>query len=375
MALYIVYGLNTNGELGLGDNKPRDIFTRIGNIEIMAEDMNIQTRTSKDILIYLGYTFNLKSDIVKDTDIETLSTNKKEVIIERIEGVDNSGIKDASKFNPNYRITGEKIGRTPIIIKSGDTSSKNIWINVVNSEIAKASAKVVNGNGYTVTLKADGTVWGFGKINGQNIPEQIEIEEEIIDISSGISHILMLGKSGTVYALGANTFGELGTGNVITHNIPVKLSLTGITKVIAIENTSFGIDKEGNIYQWGQGYTKKPELNKNLKGAVEIGINYYLMPDGIVRSIKDNSTLQLSLNEYNPAEAPEIIEEKIMQMAEGTDHVLMLGESGKVYSYGKNAYGELGDRRNRSERKRNNDSCEKRGRKYFRKCKRNISWK
>ena len=215
MALYIVYGLNTNGELGLGDNEPRDIFTRIGNIEIMAEDMYIQTRTSKDILIYLGYTFNLKSDIVKDTDIETLSTNKKEVIIERIEGVDNSGIKDASKFNPNYRITGEKIGRTPIIIKSGDTSSKNIWINVVNSEIAKASAKVVNGNGYTVTLKADGTVWGFGKINGQNIPEQIEIEEEIIDISSGISHILMLGKSGTVYALGANTFGELGTGNVI----------------------------------------------------------------------------------------------------------------------------------------------------------------
>ena len=98
MALYIVYGLNTNGELGLGDNEPRDIFTRIGNIEIMAEDMYIQTRTSKDILIYLGYTFNLKSDIVKDTDIETLSTNKKEVIIERIEGVDNSGIKDASKF-------------------------------------------------------------------------------------------------------------------------------------------------------------------------------------------------------------------------------------------------------------------------------------
>ena len=70
MALYIVYGLNTNGELGLGDNEPRDIFTRIGNIEIMAEDMYIQTRTSKDILIYLGYTFNLKSDIVKDTDIE-----------------------------------------------------------------------------------------------------------------------------------------------------------------------------------------------------------------------------------------------------------------------------------------------------------------
>ena len=55
MALYIVYGLNTNGELGLGDNEPRDIFTRIGNIEIMAEDMYIQTRTSKDIFIFRIY--------------------------------------------------------------------------------------------------------------------------------------------------------------------------------------------------------------------------------------------------------------------------------------------------------------------------------
>ena len=32
-----------------------------------------------------------------------------------------------------------------------------------------------------------------------------------------------------------------------------------------------------------------------------------------------------------------------MQVSEGKDHVMLLGESGRVYSYGKNTYGQLGD--------------------------------
>lgn len=82
-----------------------------------------------------------------------------------------------------------------------------------------------------------------------------------------------------------------------------------------------------------------------MKNVVDLGKEYYLSTDGIVRCIKDNTDIKLSLNEYDPSLPPVFVEEKVMQMSEGEDHVLMLGESGKIYSYGKNTYGQLGDRK------------------------------
>lgn len=185
--------------------------------------------------------------------------------------------------------------------------------------------------------------------------------EEIIDISSGKGHTLLLGKSGEVYSFGINGNGQLGTGNTSTYKLPTKLGIKDIEKVIASGNTSFAITKTGEVYVWGEGYTKSPVLKKiektvkiiNEEGVeetikttfnvVDISKNYYLADDGIVRKLEDNSEIKLSLNEYDPSEAPVLIEERIMQISEGEDHILLLGKSGRVYSYGKNVYGQLGD--------------------------------
>lgn len=40
-------GNNASGELGLGDNKSRIIFTRIGNMDIMVDNMYIPVRNIK----------------------------------------------------------------------------------------------------------------------------------------------------------------------------------------------------------------------------------------------------------------------------------------------------------------------------------------
>ena len=82
------------------------------------------------------------------------------------------------------------------------------------------------------------------------------------------------------------------------------------------------------------------EIDKNV---IDIGANYYLADDGIVRILSSNNALMLSLNETDPSELPVLENDKIVQISEGTDHILMLGESGRVYSYGTNTYGQLGD--------------------------------
>ena len=363
MDLCILAGVNTNGQLGTEDNNSREVFTKIGHIKIVFEPKIVQipVNTSKDIIIELCNSFNLKTDMAEGQIADTINTNEKEVTLEKIEGIDNSKVTNIKEALPNYRITGNKIGRVVIISKEKEDNKENIWVNVVDSEDSKVAAKVENGDGFTVTLKADGTIWTFGNTVGKNEPEKIETAEEIIDISVGKGHTLLLGKSGEVYSFGTNGNGQLGTGNLSTYKVPIKLGIKDIEKVEAIGNTSYGITKTGEVYAWGEGYSKEPvqkkieKTEKEVKAegeeetktirfnVVDITKNYYLAEDGKVRKIVDNREIKLSLNEYDPSEVPEIIEERIMQIEEGEDHLLLLGKTGRVYSYGKNVYGQLGD--------------------------------
>ena len=335
-------GLNNLGQLGTEDNVARTIFTRIGRIEIITDplELRIAVNTSKDVIIALGNSFNLKTDIAQSANVSLINTNDKEITIEKLNNT-GSTIKD---IKPNYRLTGEKIGRVNVVATSDEGHTKNIWVDVVDEENAKVAAKVENGDGFTVALRSDGTVWTFGNTNNQNNPEKIEVPEEIIDISAGKSHTLLLGKSGVVYSFGLNKNGQLGTGNVTTYKLPVKTKLEKIVKVVAVENTSFAITEDGKVYAFGAGYFKNPTLLNKEHNIIDIGINYYLSDDGIVRKVSDDEQIHLSLNEYDPADPPVYVEERIVQMSEGTDHALFLGKSGRVYSYGKNVYGQLGDK-------------------------------
>ena len=347
-------GLNTRGQLGTEDDIDREVFTKLGTIGITTrpKEISIPVGTTKDIAIIPSNSFNLKTDISYNAEIEAESKNTKEVLVEEISGIDNNGVTNTNNYLENYKLTGNKIGRTLVVAKSED-GDLNIWVNVVDKEDAKVSAKVENGNRFSVALKSNGTVWTWGNNpNGQlgigttisyNEPVQVETQEEIIDISVGENHTLILGKSGKVYSFGYNSQGQLGTGNSTTYKAPVEIDLTNIAKVVAVGNTSYAIDKEGKVYAWGEGYNKLPESLQIEENVVDIGKNYYLTDDGIVRKISNNQELLLSLNEYNPSEPPVIEDEKIMQISEGNNFILMLSESGKVYSQGTNTYGQLGD--------------------------------
>ncbi len=347
-------GINKYGQLGTENTVNRTIYTKIGKEEIVVlpEKVKVVVGNTKDISIITTNSFNLKSDIA-DREYDVENKNEKIASITEIEGVDNSNVTDIDKFTPNFRVKGNKLGKSNVIITSENGLSKSIWINVVAHEDDIAVPKVVNGYNFTVALRADGTVWTFGTnekgqlglsdTTSRNKPVQVKTDENIIDISSGISHTLLLGESGTVYSFGLNNKGQLGTKNTTTYKAPKKTSVTGIVKVVAHENTSFAITTDGKVYAWGLGYSKTPKLLSIEQNVIDIDGDYYLATDGKVRQISDKQEIKLSLNEYDPSTEPEYVEESIVQISAGVDHLLMLGESGKVYSYGKNVYWQLGD--------------------------------
>jgi alpha-tubulin suppressor-like RCC1 family protein len=140
-------------------------------------------------------------------------------------------------------------------------------------------------------------------------------------VSAGGGHSVALGSDGKVYGWGANASGQLGDGTDVARSravvveageIPVGVSLQ---QVSAGGSHSLGLGSDGKVYAWGaNGYgqlgdgTLTDRTRPVAVGAGEI-------PSGVT----------------------------ITEVRAGRDHSLALGSDGKVYAWGRNASGQLGD--------------------------------
>ena len=83
-------GLNTYGQLGMGDNITRRLFTRIGETAISMEPevINVTIGTTKNIKLLTQNAFNLKTDVATNGDIELYNANDKILTISKIEDME-----------------------------------------------------------------------------------------------------------------------------------------------------------------------------------------------------------------------------------------------------------------------------------------------
>lgn len=120
------------------------------------------------------------------------------------------------------------------------------------------------GTYFTLALKANGTVWAWGKNdNGQlgdgtnmerNYPVRVTGLTDIDAVSAGNNFGMALKADGTVMAWGNNDYGQLGDGTLISRPTPmivkgltdVKAIATGVTIAMALKN-------DGTVWSWGQG--------------------------------------------------------------------------------------------------------------------------
>ncbi|GFZ93098.1 hypothetical protein GCM10008018_44290 [Paenibacillus marchantiophytorum] len=132
---------------------------------------------------------------------------------------------------------------------------------------------------YGLAFKQDGTVWAWGNNqsgqlgNGEGgsnaatslIPTQVKGLSDVIAVAKGQGFSLALKKDGTVWAWGNNSSGEIGDGTQSvfdekTHAtlknedryLPVQVrGLSDITAIAANWNTSYAVKKDGTLWSWG----------------------------------------------------------------------------------------------------------------------------
>jgi len=181
-------------------------------------------------------------------------------------------------------------------------------------------------------------------------------------LAAGVSHSLAVsGDHGYVWAWGSNGSGELGQGNTVPSNSPVKVKdptdpttfLTGVVAVAAGYTSSLALKSNGTVQAWGVGYGTTPVAVPVLTNVVAIaagwGHNLALTRDGLVFGWGINQAGQLGDGTTNPhtTPAPVLWLTGVTAISAGVSHSLALktdgGPSGSIWAFGNNNYGQLGD--------------------------------
>ncbi|MEO3946612.1 stalk domain-containing protein [Gorillibacterium sp. CAU 1737] len=241
----------------------------------------------------------------------------------------------------------------------------------------------------TLTLKSDGTVWGWGNnFTGQlgtkpliekteTIAKPIKVNglSSVKSIAAGISHSLALKSDGTVWAWGSNKDGELGIGShgkdkntwgpTVIEITPKQVkNLRNVVAIAAGLQYSAAIDKDGNLWTWGNCYPtyasstigQKSDVPKKVSGMTQVvqlsaqkDRLLVLRKDGTVWGIGDGSEGELGdgikrTNDDNEV-STKFVQAKglknAIQISAGSDVSAAVTKDGSVWVWGDNEYGQL----------------------------------
>jgi alpha-tubulin suppressor-like RCC1 family protein len=246
----------------------------------------------------------------------------------------------------------------------------------------------------SIALKSDGTVWTWGLSNctlgsgacgklgdgaqsERHVPVQVHGPGNIGYLSSitaimgGEHHNFALRSDGTVWAWGGNFVGQLGSGNFTNTDVPVQVSFSvSVTKLGGRGYHSLAVDQNGTVWAWGWnsqgqlGHDTAGQLCPSLPGTCSdvpvqvIGISNPLtvtgggffsmavMPDHTVMGWGSNTNGQLGDGTYTNRPLPVVasgVLSHVVQLSAGWKHTVALTEDGKVWTWGDNAAGEIGN--------------------------------
>jgi alpha-tubulin suppressor-like RCC1 family protein len=253
---------------------------------------------------------------------------------------------------------------------NGSSATETTPIMIVPNNVSA----VVAGQQFNVFLKKDGSLWGMG-YNGDgqlgdgsndhgnfytNSPEEI-VSSGVTSIAAGDFHTLFIKNDGSLWAMGYDTYGELGDGafntNILTGtNRPEEIVSSGVTAIAGGEYHSLFLKSNGSL--WAMGWNQYGQLGDGTTNNVNVpemivpsnvvaiaageGHSLFLKSDGSVWGMGDNYYGQLAGG--NGTNRPEeLISGKVTAIGAGYLHSLFVKTGGSLWAVGSDIYGELGD--------------------------------
>lgn len=213
------------------------------------------------------------------------------------------------------------------LLGDGTTVAKSSPVMLPKVKGMKQIIKVETGENFTLALDVSGCLWGWGS-NNYNVlsstattrfltPIKLGFKTPISDFSCGNGHVIATDREGKIWVWGYNNYGQLGLGHTNTVVAPTELSRpSGMSEVIDVEASiysCYAVDSTGKVWSWG--------YNSNGR-----------LGDGTITP--RNTPVAVSLTTGMPA---------IRSISSTDGHALALGTDGTLWSWGYNGYGQLGN--------------------------------
>ena len=238
-------------------------------------------------------------------------------------------------------------------------------------------------------LMSSGTVYQY---KYGSISQFFKLDSRIVDFatynSTGFSSMVAVASNGQVYSFGANDYGQLGDGTTVDADKSSPVNITSsfgqtVKKVFAGDYYYGALTDDGHVYMWG--YGGKGNLgtgnSSNQATPIDITANFSTIDGSIINIVPTHDSRsaitfaltdtghvygwgygrngalgtgdgQIEYYEYYPVDITPNFNldggETIIQVAaDGGNgnygHGLALTDRGRVFTWGDNRYGELGD--------------------------------
>lgn len=177
---------------------------------------------------------------------------------------------------------------------------------------------------YTVAIKTDGTLWGWGDSYWfpyeqyapyTRLPLPVGTDTNWSSVACGNKHTFALKTDGSLWAFGANGCGQLGIGSSDMERRSTLVQVgddTNWSSVSAGMRCSGGVKTDGTLWMWGQNNWGQ------LGNGEGVGTDYILSPTRVGTGTN------------------------WAQIAVGGDHMIALKTDGTIWSWGNAGWGQLG---------------------------------
>jgi alpha-tubulin suppressor-like RCC1 family protein len=315
------WGLNSSGQLGLGDKINRNYGIKVGN----DSDWEMVSHS-------ISFTIALK----KDGSLWAWGQNGSNGYL----GLGNTNISES--------LVPVRIG------------TANDWKSV--------SA----GTNHTLALKSNGTLWawgynaygslGDGTSTPKNLPTQVGNSSDWESIASTTYSSYAIKTNGSLWAWGYNSNGQLGDGSRTSKSVPTQVGSFSDWKKVNGGGGGFAIALKTNGSLWGWGYGSEGNLGNNFTpltltptqiGSETNWSDFSVTADGTSSfALKTNGTLWATgLNTYGQLGNGTNINLGVFtqignssnwsSVAAGRYATLALDNQNKLYSWGSSLYGSL----------------------------------
>jgi len=196
----------------------------------------------------------------------------------------------------------------------------------------KTFCKISGGLVHTLAIDKNGRAWGwgdngYGKLGDNSITSQrtpisvLGAVKTFCQISAGTDHSLAIDKNGRAWGWGYNIYGQIGNNTLGNEFTPVSVlgAVKTFCQISAGDYHSVAIDKNGSTWAWGLG-TSGQNGNGTL-GAL------FTIPASVAGNIKTFCKITAGINNS----------ENLSAFSVGID------KNGRVWSWGVNSYGQIGD--------------------------------